>query len=121
VAGFANIIRSLRQSGEVHFPTFNRTRDRVVENGGSVQVSDETILVEGNYLLLDIHPWNELAACWDFSVLIDVPFCVMQERLIERWVRHGHTLKDATRRAEENDLPNARLVLEKALTADLTL
>ena len=121
VAGFINMIQSLRKPKITKFPMFDRTSDCVVENGGQVKLSDKTILVEGNYLLLDVDPWNKLAVHWDFSILLDVSIDLLEKRLMERWQNYGHDLASATQKAEKNDLPNARLVLANVLAADLVL
>lgn len=121
VAGFISLIKTLRGQGDVFFPTFDRTQDCVIPNGGNVERGHETILVEGNYLLLDMPQWDTLAAMWDFAIFLDVPSDVLQNRLIERWVQHGLDLPAATMRAEQNDLPNARLTRQKALPADLRI
>lgn len=121
VAGFYAIIRAVRDAGEVPFPTFDRTLDCVIEEGGKVDATDTTIIVEGNYLLLDSAPWNALAPLWDFSILLDVPIATLQERLIERWMRHEHDRDEAALRVAENDLPNARLTLANGVPADWTI
>ena len=45
----------------------------------------------------------------------------LRARLIQRWLSHGLSRATATRRAESNDVPNARRVLEKELPAHLIL
>lgn len=121
VAGFSEVIHALKEGNEVPFPTFDRTQDCAIEAGGKVLASDVTILVEGNYLLLDAIPWSELASLWDFSIQINVPIDVLKERLVERWMCHEHSQEEAELRVAENDLPNAELTLTHGLPADLTI
>ncbi len=121
VAGFIDIIRACRTTPEVAYPTFDRSADRAVEDGGKVTAEDQTILVEGNYLLLDTPPWSALEAEWDYSIHLDVPIETLRARLITRWLDHGHDLEAATARAEGNDLANARIVHDQSRVADLVL
>ena len=118
VAGFLTIVRSLPKQGEVDFPTFDRSKDCVVEQGGKVLATDETILVEGNYLLLDEAPWRDLAKCWDFSVFLDVLLKVLEARLVQRWLDNGYEHDGAVKRAQANDIPNAKRTVEKSRKAD---
>jgi fructokinase len=45
----------------------------------------------------------------------------LEARLIQRWLDHGLTPEAARIRAQSNDLPNARLVGQTALRADVVL
>ena len=121
VAGFSEVIHALKQRGDVPFPRFDRTNDCVVERAGNVAASDSTILVEGNYLLLNMAPWNELAMMWDFSIQIQVPSDILKERLIERWMHHEHSKEEAELRVTKNDFPNAELTLMHSLSANLII
>jgi len=75
-------------------------------------------VVEGNYLLFETAPWNELRGLWDFSVFLDVPMEELRRRLVQRWLDHGLDREGALLRVEANDLPNARLVWGLSATAD---
>lgn len=121
VNDFVSIIKALRNEGEVSFPTFDRANDCVVPDNGTVTPSDTTIIVEGNYLLLNVAPWDELAEMWDLSISLDVPLGMLQSRLITRWLKHGHSAEEATQRALANDIPNAKFVLENSKAADLVV
>ncbi|KAL2916097.1 hypothetical protein HK105_204188 [Polyrhizophydium stewartii] len=75
------------------------------------------------YLLLDIEPWSLIAAEMDFTVRIDIPLDVAAERLAARHLACGlaATRELAMRRATENDLVNARLILDHPIAPDLAL
>ncbi|WP_298860068.1 hypothetical protein [uncultured Sulfitobacter sp.] len=83
--------------------------------------SDTTALVKGNYLLFDAPPWDGSAELWDFGIVLDVPLAELQNRLLKRWLDLGYDSDAAVKKAEENDLPNARLVNSKLLPADMVL
>lgn len=121
VAAFIQLVQSLRSQSNVAFPTFDRLNDRVVIDGGHVKASDQTILVEGNYLLLNRPPWADLAPIWDLSIQLDVPLDMLRNRLVKRWLDHGHTHPEALARAEGNDLANARLLATSSFVADLVI
>ncbi len=121
VAGLVSLSERMRRAIEVPFPTFDRARDCVVPNGGCLLASDTTVLVEGNYLLFDAPPWDGLAELWDFGIVLDVPIAELRNRLLKRWLDLGYDSDAAVKKAEENDLPNARLVNSKLLPADMVL
>jgi pantothenate kinase len=121
VASFSKVIRAVKEEGEVPFPTFNREQDCVIEGGGKVKKTDTTIIVEGNYLLLDAAPWSALAPMWDLSIQICVPIDILKNRLIERWIHHEHSQDEAELRVVKNDLPNAELTVTHRIPADLTI
>jgi len=117
VDSFVELVRALAEPVEVTYPTFDRGRDCVVPDGGRVKASCETVIVEGNYLLLDAAPWNKLRRLWDASFFLDVPFDILRDRLLARWRDHGYSEQDALKKAEMNDLPNAELVMNSAVNA----
>lgn len=120
-AGFVEMVQSLRKDGEHSFPTFDRTNDCVVPSGGFVPASTQTILVEGNYVMLNMPEWKALQPLWDFSIMLSYPMDVLKSRLCARWGHYGHTAEEALERASFNDIPNAKLVSERSFDADLVL
>ncbi len=117
-AGFAALIRRCGHEDEVYYPTFDRARDIGIAASGVVSAGIDTVLVEGNYLLMQTSGWRDLAALWDMSIYLDVPENELQKRLVARWLDHGMSLADATARAAQNDLPNARVVIDDSAAAD---
>lgn len=119
--GFLELLQRLKVEDTVPYPLFDRAQDQVIENAGQVTGADETVIVEGNYLLLDQPIWRDIAALWDFTVFLKVPNATLEERLIKRWTDHGFFADDAAQKANSNDLPNARLINAQSLPADITL
>jgi fructokinase len=121
VDGFDAVLQRLKAGGEVIVPVFDRQIDvsrgsaRVVPKGARI------IVAEGNYLLLREAPWHRLAALWDLTVFLDVPLAELERRLIARWHHHGLSDADARRRAQDNDIPNARRVRDGSLAADIVI
>ena len=105
----------------VAVPTFDRTHDRVVPGGSVITADHRIILVEGNYLLLNQNPWNELAPLFDLRVMLEVPAATLQSRLEARWRDLGLGEAEIRRKVDGNDMPNARLVIEQQGDADFIL
>lgn len=120
-AGFLHMIRRLSDEDEVVYPIFDRSQDQAIAGAGRVGPDCDIVVVEGNYLLYDAEPWRGLSDFWTMSVWIDTPEDVLRERLIQRWLDHGHDADAARARAEGNDLANARLIAQHRLPADLVL
>ncbi|SOH95147.1 fructokinase [Monaibacterium marinum] len=120
-SGILHLVQRLAQGAEVVHPTFDRHRDIAIAGSGVVGVDCTTVVIEGNYLLHDAPIWRELSALWDFSIRLDVPMAELRNRLVQRWLDHGLTERQAIARAEENDLPNARLMAAAELPADATI
>lgn len=121
--GFGVTLRALRsnRSLEMAVPLFDRELD-VARNCASVVASSHDIVVtEGNYLLLDEEPWIGLRSQYDLTVWLDVPLDVVEARIVSRWTDAGHDAAEIRRRTEENDLPNARLVVSGSTSADVVV
>ena len=116
-AGFSHLVDNLKSGAVTMFPSFNRDSDSVAATGGHVSAETSVLLFEGNYLLFDTTGWRDLGAKWDASIWLDVLPDFLEARLIQRWRDQGMSKFDATTRAQTNDLPNARHVVEKALPA----
>ena len=69
-----------------------------------------TVVVEGNYLLLDEVPWSGIAPLLDVSMYVDAPPDVRRHRLLVRQERRFGDPDTARRWVDEVDGPNARLV-----------
>lgn len=120
-AGFLSCISRITAGLDVIHPVFDRPRDISIAGAGHVGPNVPVVIVEGNYLLLDEPPWRDLAPQWDLSVRLEVSEADLRARLIHRWLKLNFSRMAATRRAEQNDLPNARRVMANALPADITL
>lgn len=122
VCGFVAKVAELKASGITKsFPLFDRSADCTLPDAGTVGSAANTIVVEGNYLLLRERPWDELHSLLDATVILKPSFEILEERLLKRWVSHGLSPEAAFQKAHGNDLKNARHVLENSISADLTL
>jgi fructokinase len=121
VAGFEAILQRLKAGGEVIVPVFDRYIDVSRGSARVVPPAARIIVAEGNYLLLRDAPWDRLHALWDLTAFLDVPMAELERRLIDRWHHHGLSDEDARRRAFDNDIPNARRVIDGSVAADVVL
>jgi pantothenate kinase len=120
--GFVAKLAELRPSGiPKSFPLFDRSADCTLQDAGTVSSAATTIVVEGNYLLLQQPPWAELRHLLDATVMLRPSLETLEKRLIDRWVSHGLSAEAAFQKAHGNDLRNAQQVLENSIAADLTL
>ncbi len=102
----------------VAVPVFDRSIEIARAGARIIEPAVRTVVVEGNYLLLDDPAWAPLRRLFDATVQLDVPMPVVEARLIARWDGYGLTGEALRTKMEENDLPNARLVAERSVPAD---
>ena len=119
--GLLRLVKALPEAERLFYPTFDREEDLARAGAGLIDGQCNCVIVEGNYLLFDAPIWRELAAQWDLSIRLDPPLEVLQQRLIQRWLDFGLPPDEARERAIRNDMKNARLILEQALPATITL
>ncbi|GGX59035.1 nucleoside triphosphate hydrolase [Tateyamaria omphalii] len=117
--GFVRLIMALQSQEPVVFPVFDRDREIAIAGAGRVPAACKTVVVEGNYLLLDSPPWAGLHDKWTFSIALHPPVDTLVDRLKARWAEHGKP--DAQAWIDTNDMPNITTVLTQSASADVTL
>jgi len=90
----------------VYIPVFNRDDDLSRAAADVVEPMHRTLLVEGNYLMLDEAPWRRIASLFDLSIKLTLSEHTLQERLVNRWRAQGLDADDALQKARDNDIPN---------------
>ena len=119
-AGFIHLINRLTNfEDNVVIPEFDRNRDLSIAGSSIISTKDKVLIIEGNYLLIGEEPWNELRKSWDQTIFINPGIDTLEQRLLNRWLRHGLDAQDAKKRTISNDLPNARYVLKKSSVSDI--
>lgn len=119
--GVLRLVQAMQTEADLIYPLFDRSRDLAIAGAGRLPATCKTVLFEGNYLLFDAPIWRELLPHWTLSISLAPPFALLRERLVQRWLDHGLSPDEAIARADENDMKNAALVLDRLLPADLTL
>jgi len=122
-AGYVALLRRLRIPGAdiVYAPVFRREIDEPI--GSSIPVPSEApiVITEGNYLLLDMHPWRQIRDLLDAVWYLDLEDAVRVERLVSRHAEFDKTPDAARAWAEGSDQRNADIVAASAHRADLVL
>lgn len=121
LGGFNSILERLQRDPEVIVPRFDRERDLSIGSATVIGPETTTVIVEGNYLLLDQPGWRDLARHWSLAIFLSPDLAEVENRLVRRWQDLGLSQDEVRQRVAGNDLPNARLVQEKHVQADLTL
>jgi len=121
VAGFAHTLERLRANteAEVLVPVFDRSLEISRAAARAIPRSVRHVIVEGNYLLLDVPGWRDLRKSFDVTVYISVPEAELKRRLEARWKDLSGPELHA--KLEGNDLPNMRLVLSQSAASDFIL
>lgn len=109
---FVADLLAAKESGQGSFPAFEHGIADPVEDAIPFEACQTSIvLVEGNYLLLDSHPWNRLASeVFDLTCWLDVSVHESCERVHQRNTALGMTEQKSRQKVEGNDRLNAELV-----------
>ncbi len=122
--GYVNLLLRLRRHDPaevVYAPDFDHAQQ--VSRAGSVAVHPDVALVltEGNYLLFDASPWDQVAGLLDRVWFCALDDTVRVARLVARRVGLGQSEAEARAWATGSDERNARLVTPSAGRADLVV
>ena len=122
-AGYVALLRRLRSPGAdiVYAPTFRREIEEAIAASIPVPPEVPIVITEGNYLLLDTHPWRQIRDLLDAVWYLGIDDAVRMERLIARHRRFGKTPEAARSWAEGSDQRNADIIAASAHRADLLL
>ena len=116
-------VKELSLGKECMWPDYSRVIENPIDN--AFNVTENIVLLEGNYLLLDEPGWRDLRNYADYTIKISVEEAEeknVRERLINRKARSGKiTRSEAVKHVDESDLYNFRLVMNNSFPADLTL
>ena len=122
IAGFIHLMNRLSNfEDDVVIPEFDRNKDLSIAGSSIISRKDKVLIVEGNYLLIEEEPWTKLKKTWDQTIFINPGIDTLEQRLLNRWLRHGLDTQDAKKRTLSNDLPNARYVIEKSSDSDIQI
>lgn len=132
VEAFLAILRRIRASGDrasegsasgnsgdpLLAPGFDREREEPVPDAIDISPEFSTVIVEGNYLLLDSGGWEAAAPLFDLALFVEVARDLRLRRLIERHERFGKSPAEARAWALGPDEANARVIEATAVRAD---
>ena len=123
-AGFVALIRRLREPDPeqtVYAPEFRREFEESIAGAVAVEPDVRLVVIEGNYLLADAPPWNQLR-----DLLDEVWYCDHEQHdriaaLIARHRAFGKSEADAKLWAAGSDQHNAEAIHRTRGRADLIL
>jgi fructokinase len=121
VGGFRAMIDRVARGDTVYIPVFDRSREIAIAGAEEIGADIDTVVVEGNYLLLQDGDWAGIKDRWDISLFLDVPEEVLERRLMARWRDMGMSEDQARSKVAGNDLINMRTVLDRSAPADITV
>ena len=112
-------IKKVSSGEDTFWPIYDRHLHNPVED--AIHITKDIVLLEGNYLLLDMDGWNRLRDMADYTISITANEAMLRKRLIDRKMKSGNDIESATRFVEYSDMANVRLCLEKTGKADMVL
>ena len=113
VAGFVALLARVRRqkAGEiVTAPRYDRAASAPIPDDITVTSDDSLVITEGNYLLMDQSPWDEVRPMLDEVWFVDIDDAVRVPRLIARHIEFGKTPDEAHEWVMRSDEANATLV-----------
>lgn len=121
-AGVVNLAKILRNSCDlpqdrrliIKAPSFDHKVKDPLPKGITIDPGVNIIILEGNYLLLNIEPWNEIGEYADERWLVEIDIEIARKRLATRHVEAGieKSIHDALTRVDLNDTLNGIFILE---------
>lgn len=123
VGGFRSLLLRLRANNEpaVAVPVFDRILEISRAAGQLISSDVKYLIVEGNYLLLDLAPWSSLIDCFDATIMLQADRETLEARLLDRWRSLGFDEATSYEKVHRNDLPNADTVIAASNIADFTI
>jgi pantothenate kinase len=119
--GALEALRSARNGERIGLPVYSRVLHEPVANALRVEESHNMVLVEGNYLLFDVDPWDRIRSLFDMAIFVTAPEDVLIAQTTERHLRGGKSPEQARAQLERVDVPNMHAVLPTIRHADLVV
>ena len=119
-AGYVALLRRLRAAGPdvVYAPEFRREIEEPIGSAVPVPAEVPLVITEGNYLLLDTPPWDQVRPLLDEVWFLRPADDERVRRLVARHRAYGRSLAAASERALGSDQRNAEAVAATAARAD---
>ncbi len=124
VGGFVALLQRIRRqaAGEiVTAPRYDRAASVPVPDAITVAADDALVITEGNYLLVDHSPWDEVRPLLDEVWFVDIDDAVRVPRLIARHIEFGKSPDEAREWVMRSDEANAALVATTRDRADVVV
>ncbi|MEU9506850.1 nucleoside/nucleotide kinase family protein [Micromonospora sp. NPDC048170] len=121
--GYVSLLRRLRrlEPTAVYAPAFRRDLEEPVAGSIEVPPSVRLVVTEGNYLLVNGTPWEEVRQLLHEAWFLDLDPGLRLRRLTARHEAYGRSAEQAREWATGSDETNAALVAGTADHADLVV
>jgi pantothenate kinase len=121
--GYVNLLSRLSQASAatVYAPEFRREIEEPIAGAVPVRAEHRIVVTEGNYLLLEDAPWNQIKNLLTETWFLSPDEALRRERLIARHEAFGRTREEARERTLGSDERNAVLINATSPAADLVL
>lgn len=110
-------VQKIASGKELGWPSYNRMTHNPQEE--AITINGDIVLLEGNYLLLEMNGWSELKEYADITVKLTADKELLRKRLIQRHQESGKTYEHAVAFVDSSDMVNAVLCLEHSAEADV--
>jgi putative kinase len=114
-------LSSVRQGATGAYPVYSRVQHDPLPDAGVITPRHRVILIEGNYLLLNIPPWQQFNALFDYRIFLTASRDVLEKAVWQRHLRGGKDPAIIRAHVDAVDLPNIELVCTHSSPADLTV
>ncbi|RKM53967.1 nucleoside/nucleotide kinase family protein [Butyrivibrio sp. X503] len=102
------------------WPVYDRVSHNPIED--RIKVDADIVILEGNYLLLDIEGWRDLSSYADYTMTIIADGEQLHDRLIARKrASSGFSMEKVKKFVEFSDMSNVWLCLSRTKPADMQL
>ncbi|KAH6031841.1 hypothetical protein HBI83_022470 [Parastagonospora nodorum] len=107
----------------VSAPNFDHATKDPSPNAIAISSQNRVIIAEGNYTLLNLTSWNEIAKSCAEKWFVDAPIDTVRDRLAERHLAAGieDSMQAAVQRANENDIPNGAMIRSMLIKPDVVI
>lgn len=113
-------VRLLREGAELRWPYYDRRSHEPLED--AILVIDRgAVLLEGNYLMLDVEGWRELSRFADLRIFVESSERQSRRDVVRRAVRGGKSPKEAAQHFDSSDRHNYNLVMGHRLPSEIVL
>lgn len=118
ITGLTNHIASLHTDKPLSWPIYDRKHHQPLDD--AITIHSKILLIEGNYLLLDLPQWSFLSSYADQTIFITTDPSLLQTRLVNRKALSMHYRK-ALAFYKASDAYNVTTVLNHSQNADILL
>lgn len=121
--GYVNLLSRLSQhpTTTIYAPQFRREIEEPISGAVPIHPEHRIVVTEGNYLLLDDPPWNQVKTQLTETWFLHPDETLRRKRLIARHESFGRTPEEARERTLGSDERNAILINATRDAADLVL